>query len=141
MPRRQIKDERGCVWDVWDVSPKDAVGRAAYDRRNATRVDDAVDESTDAAIDAVSPEGPQDATTSPSDAAADAPMLSAELENGWLCYQSGSDRRRFAPIPPNWADLPDGVLRVMLDVASVVMTPANGSPQNTAPDAASPAAE
>jgi hypothetical protein len=33
-----------------------------------------------------------------------------ELANGWLCFQSGSTRKRLAPIPANWADLPEDEL-------------------------------
>jgi hypothetical protein len=29
------------------------------------------------------------------------------MENGWLCFQSGSRRRRLAPIPDGWNDLSD----------------------------------
>jgi len=44
------------------------------------------------------------------------------LQNGWLCFQAGFERRRFAPIPPDWSELPDGVLRVMLEIANPVIT-------------------
>jgi hypothetical protein len=47
-------------------------------------------------------------------------LVAIGLADGWLCFQSGSDRRRFAPIPPAWDELPDGVLRVMLDVSDPV---------------------
>ena len=47
--------------------------------------------------------------------------VALELANGWLCFQAGEDdRRRFAPIPPAWDELPDGVLRVMLEVSDRV---------------------
>jgi hypothetical protein len=46
--------------------------------------------------------------------------VSHELVNGWLCFQAGDDRRRFAPIPPSWHEFPDGVLRVILDVSDRV---------------------
>ena len=42
------------------------------------------------------------------------------LAAGWLCFQAGRERRRFAPIPWHWDELPDGVLRVMLDVSDAV---------------------
>jgi hypothetical protein len=56
----------------------------------------------------------------PDDPEATPTPVSVELMSGWLCFQSGSDRRRFYPIPPQWHDLPDGVLRVILDVADPV---------------------
>ena len=46
--------------------------------------------------------------------------LSPDLRAGWLCFQRGTERRRFAPIPRNWHGLPESVLRVMLDVATPV---------------------
>ncbi|HEY4216299.1 MAG TPA: hypothetical protein VGM67_04140 [Gemmatimonadaceae bacterium] len=119
MARRQIKDEHGSAWDVWDVQPTDALGQSPYDRRIGERADDA-------------------AHTAPAD---EPPMLSAELEQGWLCFQSGAARKRFAPIPPNWRELPDGVLRVMLDVADPVLTPARGTREIIPPDPRSSAAD
>lgn len=90
--KRQFFDANGLSWDVWDVSPQD-LSRVDYDRRATAR------------------------------AQGDAPrVLSAsvypELREGWLCFQSAVEKRRFAPIPPEWYDLPDAVLRVMLEVAT-----------------------
>lgn len=93
MARRQITDGLGTQWDVWDVVPDEALARAAYDRRSSSR---------------------------PTPGAARGAMLPADLEEAWLCFQAGTERRRFAPIPPGWAELPEAVLRVMLDVASAV---------------------
>ena len=36
-----------------------------------------------------------------------AASVGSGMENGWLCFQSGSRRRRLAPIPENWNDLSD----------------------------------
>ncbi|HEY7194782.1 MAG TPA: hypothetical protein VH439_13665 [Gemmatimonadales bacterium] len=92
MPKRQFHDATGTSWDVWDVRPSDA-SRSAYDRG--------------AGRESSAPETP-------------ALSLDPVLENGWLCFQAGTERRRFAPIPPNWWELPDGVLRVMLEIANPV---------------------
>ena len=46
--------------------------------------------------------------------------VSVNLAEGWLCFQSGPERRRFFPIPPRWHELPDGVLRVILEVSDPV---------------------
>jgi hypothetical protein len=94
MAKRQFKDEHGGTWDVWDVIPGEVLNRTPYDRRSPIRSDAAMGQSP--------------------------PMLHAELEHGWLCFQTGQERRRFAPIPPGWFELPDGVLRVMLGVARPV---------------------
>jgi len=92
MPKRQFLDANGASWDVWDVRPSDA-SRSGYDR-GAVRASSAPETSI--------------------------PSLDPLLENGWLCFQAGLARRRFAPIPPNWWELPDGVLRVMLEIANPV---------------------
>lgn len=96
MARRQFRDSHGTEWNVWDVVPDDALGAFVYDRRGHTR-------------------------TTPIDGIG-VISLDPALERGWLCFQAGSERRRFAPIPPNWNELPDGVLRVMLDIANRVLT-------------------
>ena len=98
MPSRQFRDASGAQWDVWDVHPQDALQRTSYDRRNLER----------AGRPEVSPASERSAVVDPL------------LEDGWLCFQSGPVRRRFAPIPPAWAELPDAVLRVMVDIASPV---------------------
>ncbi|MDB4875687.1 MAG: hypothetical protein JWM41_2133 [Gemmatimonadetes bacterium] len=108
MANRQIKDQHGTAWDVWDVFPRDAVGQSAYDRRTPARP-----------VGATAPTGPTDPV----------PMLASELEQGWLCFQAGTERRRFAPIPPQWTELPDGVLRVMLDIAAPVAPSIDPSPR------------
>src|SRR5262245_58234593 len=94
MPKRQFHDATGASWDVWDVRPSDAA-RSTYDRRAGARA----------------------AASAPA-----RPSVDPLLENGWLCFQAGFERRRFAPIPPDWSELPDGVLRVMLEIANPVIT-------------------
>jgi hypothetical protein len=106
MTRRQFRDEHGAVWDVWDVMPRDALGSSTYDRRSSGR--------------------PQ------ADLSEMPPALQPELEQGWLCFQRNTERRRFAPIPLSWADLPDAVLRVMLDIASPVQSLSNAEPKPSA---------
>jgi hypothetical protein len=31
-----------------------------------------------------------------------APFPNRELSDGWLCFESGSEKRRLTPIPPEW---------------------------------------
>lgn len=101
MARRQFRDSNGTQWNVWDVIPDDALGASMYDRRGRTR---------------------------PASAEGVAPIpLDPALARGWLCFQAGDERRRFAPIPVKWDELPDGVLRVMLDIASRVSVSASPS--------------
>jgi len=93
MARRQFRDSNSTQWNVWDVVPDDALRAFMYDRRAGSR----------ATADGVA-----------------AIPLDPALERGWLCFQAGDERRRFAPIPPKWDELPDAVLRVMLDIANRV---------------------
>jgi hypothetical protein len=52
-------------------------------------------------------------------------MLSSGFEKGWLTFESKSERRRLAPIPPHWEDLSDAGLRALLKEATPsVETPA-----------------
>jgi hypothetical protein len=94
MSKRQIKDAKGTTWDVWDVIPNDVLAGTSYDRRRGERAE-------------VGPHRP-------------GLSLQPELEAGWLCFQAGSERRRFAPIPPGWFELPDPAVRVMLETAAPV---------------------
>lgn len=98
MAKRQFSDEDGVLWVVWDVHPDD-LGRVIYDRRATQRGDPAEPESDD-------------------DRPTNGRSVDPELQRGWLCFQTGVEKRRFTPIPPSWYELPDSVLRVMLDVAS-----------------------
>ncbi len=99
--KRQFTDEHGVVWVVWDVHPDD-LGRMVYDRRASQRADSPQRQDGDGT----------------GGFAAGGRSVDPELQRGGLCFQSGIQKRRFTPIPPNWDDLPDSVLRVMLDVAS-----------------------
>ena len=99
--KRQFADEHGVVWVVWDVHPDD-LGRMIYDRRTSQRAESPVKASADRSGDVAS----SDRSVDP------------ELQRGWLCFQTGTEKRRFTPIPPQWEELPDSVLRVMLEVAS-----------------------
>ena len=57
-------------------------------------------------------------------------VVPAELQAGWLAFQSEKERRRIAPVPRDWAELPDDALLDLLVKAPVI------APQRT-PRAAS----
>ena len=106
--KRQFFDANGKSWDVWDVSPHD-LSRVDYDRRAASRAHD---------------DAPRPLTAS----------VYPELREGWLCFQSATEKRRFAPIPPDWHELPDAVLRVMLEVATPAPAAGLAAPRPTTND-------
>jgi hypothetical protein len=42
------------------------------------------------------------------------------LENGWLCFESKSEKRRLSPIPPAWHEMDDAALTALLGTARTV---------------------
>jgi hypothetical protein len=46
--------------------------------------------------------------------------LGAEMRDGWLCFQCGSQRRRLSPIPDDWDRLEEGELRPLFERARTV---------------------
>jgi hypothetical protein len=95
--KRQFTTEDGVVWVVWDVHPDD-LGRTAYDRRAST------------------PPG-AGSLTAERMSRRNERSVHPELQQGWLCFQSATEKRRFTPIPANWYELLDDELRTMLHVA------------------------
>src|SRR4051794_5953114 len=49
------------------------------------------------------------------------------VREGWLCFESGEERRRFAPIPHGWEHLADEILRFILSVSSPVAQKRQGN--------------
>ena len=48
-----------------------------------------------------------------------ADVLPATYANGWLVFESSSEKRRLAPFPSNWADLPVAALQSLLSEAMI----------------------
>jgi hypothetical protein len=85
----------GRGWTVWDVNPQ------MVERRRA---------------------GPPSSQTTPRNERrrrreARAP-LSNGFERGWLAFETDGEKRRLAPIPEGWADLPDEELLALLSQAT-----------------------
>jgi hypothetical protein len=40
-------------------------------------------------------------------------LVDPDFVDGWLCFDCGMERRRLAPIPADWENLPDGELSQM----------------------------
>ena len=43
-----------------------------------------------------------------------------EYQEGWLVFESASERRRLAPFPSRWAEFPDEELESLLRTAQIV---------------------
>jgi hypothetical protein len=39
------------------------------------------------------------------------------LEEGWLCFEAGSDKRRLAPVPAGWDGFPEEKLHLLYRMA------------------------
>jgi hypothetical protein len=97
MPWRSFRASDGAEWNVWNVIPgvrTDMERRRGYDRR-----------SPDPVLRYTGPER----RVSPDRRRRDG-LLSPDLCAGWLTFESGSERRRLAPVPPGWERLPDTAL-------------------------------
>jgi hypothetical protein len=44
-------------------------------------------------------------------------VVPAELQEGWLAFQNGDERRRLAPIPDKWVTLGEDALLGLLEKA------------------------
>jgi len=73
MPHRQFVDDDGAVWAVWDVRPL------------------AVAQNLDPRLAAPLRAG-----------SGIVPEMNRVLAEGWLCFESAAEKRRLAPIPPDW---------------------------------------
>lgn len=47
-------------------------------------------------------------------------LVPAELQQGWLAFQTGDDRRRLVPIPENWSTMDEDLLVALLERADRV---------------------
>jgi hypothetical protein len=93
MPQREITDENGVRWKVWEVRPSNA------ERRRQ-----------------------RDAYAGPERRQRDDPnrlRFKSELVSGWLAVQSGRERRRIAPIPDDWEELSEVELGRMCSAAPI----------------------
>ena len=88
---RTFIDDRGRIWEVWDVAPSVVERREGTDRRRAAR-----------------PTGDRRVR-----AGARIPVPTS-FRHGWLAFQTVGERRRLAPPPRGWDTLPDAQLSRLL---------------------------
>lgn len=94
MAYRVIHDRAGVAWQVWEVHPTLGERRQLRERRLAER-----------------------ATAERRRRTEHRPAVATHLTRGWLAFQSEVERRRRAPIPPDWELLTDDELLDVLDAA------------------------
>jgi hypothetical protein len=95
MTHRKIKDGLGTPWDVWEVYPSAVERRMSGEVPAAQRIDGSAGERREFKV-----------------------RVPQALQEGWLAFQSGKERRRLAPIPANWISLDDIALLELLSRAA-----------------------
>ena len=88
MAHREFQDERGQLWEVWDVVPERRDRRSGLDRRRSAR--ETFDRRKVKVLSAV---------------------ITGDLAKGWLVFSSKFERRRYAPLPEHWSEGSDLDLR------------------------------
>ena len=101
---RVFEDQTGTEWMVWEVRPGEVVigaaeQRAGHDRRLAPAPDPVIERRGLADRRVLTPR----AVTGVVD----------DLARGWLTFQAGAVRRRLAPFPSGWHELPDTELAAL----------------------------
>ena len=95
MPQRVFRTASGVEWHVWSVIPGNAPAeerRHGYDRRSPDPVIRYKGSDRRAAAERRRPPGP---------------AVAPGMQLGWLVFDSGTERRRLAPIPPAWEARPE----------------------------------
>jgi len=105
MTMRTFLDAGGNEWEAFDVVPR-AEERRGYDRRSSSSAAKTTDEERREADRRLTVGGSS--------------TLSSNLQQGWLCFERGSDRRRLAPIPENWQRMRDEELDSLRERARIV---------------------
>ena len=98
MGYRTLRDTDGSEWQIWEVKPVWTERRAA-DRRAADSP------QLPPGQERRSGDGDRREGFDPS-----RPRISPGLELGWLAFASERERRRIAPAPAGWEDMPDEAL-------------------------------
>lgn len=114
MSMRMFVGDDGRDWQAFDVVPRPNE-RRRYDRRSTAGED----------IDQERREGDRRLTVGRT-------SLPAKSGDGWLCFESGAERRRLRPIPDDWNRCDEGTLRNYCRAAAPVQVPRSASDKNAA---------
>jgi hypothetical protein len=107
---RTFLDSTGKRWEVWLVTP------AAAERRRADR------RAASAGSDAFS--GEQERRHTPERRRSPfqrSVAVASEFSQGWLCFESEGEKRRLAPVPPEWHEAGPDRLSTWLQAAKRVV--------------------
>jgi hypothetical protein len=103
------RDPAGTEWQVWDVAP---YGQKAPERRKADRRGSSPQAYA----------GPErrrltDRRVSAGRRARPRILPTPGLEEGWLCFEAGPEKRRPAPVPAGWDGFPEEKLNLLYRMA------------------------
>jgi hypothetical protein len=90
MTSREFTDDRGEVWQVWAIHPEGLERRIAEDPVPPPPIERRTRRETRVKV------------TNPL------------MTDGWLAFESRTERRRLAPVPDAWEALDDAALRELL---------------------------
>lgn len=105
MPYRTFADDQGKSWEVWDVRPG-RVERRGEERR-AERPEPWA--GTDRRVSSDRRQLPELRV-----------RLTGALAAGWLVFKSDDEKRRLAPIPPDWESFRGQDLRALWSKAHII---------------------
>ena len=100
MAHREFRDERGRLWEVWDVMPERRDRRGGADRRTEARA--TFDRRKRRVLSAA---------------------VSGDLAKGWLVFSTTLERRRYAPLPERWSEATEDQLNAWCAAARSVPLP------------------
>jgi hypothetical protein len=86
MSYRIFRDSKGTEWQAWDVIPRLAERRMSERR---ARVPEPVATNRRSLFERRVTPGQR-------------PLLSSQMEGGWLCFEAPEEKRRLSPIPSDW---------------------------------------
>jgi hypothetical protein len=107
MGHRFFRDSRGTDWQAWDVIPQLAERRTGDRRRAAGRLAAGVIERRRRQERRIDGNGRRS-------------VLSAGLDDGWLCFEALAEKRRLTPIPGDWLRCDERCLADYLSAAKPV---------------------
>ena len=105
MTHRSFVDRDGCRWDAWDVYP--AADRRTLERRQRSDLNRLVERRL--------------GTERRRRFATRNPLMGTDYGAGWLCFESGTERRRHMPVPADWASWDDARLESCCRMATRVV--------------------
>jgi hypothetical protein len=105
MTHRSFVDRDGRRWDAWDVYP--AGDRRTLERRQRVERGRLVERRA--------------GSERRHRAMARTPLLGTDYGTGWLCFESGTERRRHAPVPSDWTAWDDARLEACCQAATRVI--------------------